>query len=392
MLTPLEAELRHVAIPFRSAFRHSLAERSVGAGVLLTLRDGEGRAGHGECAPREYVSGETPDSVLAVLERELPALLGRTWGSFEELGRELDRRADRMRRDEQAANCALELALLDLGGHVFGRAAGEILGPPRNQRVSYSGVLSAGSREEVVRTCREMRALGVTRAKVKVGEELERDLELLAAARETLGEDAALRADANGAWDAGTALARVAAFGEFRLEGLEQPCAADDLAGLAWLTARSRVPVIVDESLVSLEDARRLAEARACHVFNVRISKCGGLVTAGRIRELGRAAGIEIMLGAHVGETAILAAAGRHFAVRTEGLRFAEGSYGRLLLEVDASDAMDLEPGGIGREPAGNGLGLEVELEALAPHVVAQRRLRARGRRAPSEERARGGA
>jgi muconate cycloisomerase len=83
------------------------------------------------------------------------------------------------------------------------------------------------------------------------------------------------------------------------------------------------------------------------------------------------------MLGAHVGETAILAAAGRHFATRTPELRFAEGSYGKLLLRADVSDAMDLGPGGWGPAITRDGLGLDVDLGAIAPYILSCSKLTA---------------
>ena len=375
MLTAATAELLRIAIPFRFAFRHALAERRTGDGLLLVLRDAEGRAGYGECAPREYVSGETAASALAALHRRVPPLLGRRFESFEAVCAELAGQGARLPRDEHAAFCALELALLDLAGAVFGRSAGEPLGPVALPRVPYSGVVSAGNADEAAAVCERMRALGVTRAKVKVGGTIEEDLAMLGAVRSSLGDEAELRADANGAWDARTALSRVHAFEPFALAGLEQPCAGGDLEGLAWLTERSATPVIADESLVSLADARSLAAMHACHIFNVRISKCGGLLLCGRIRELAREAGLEVMLGAHVGETAILAAAGRQFATRTPNLRFAEGSYGKLLLEADVSDALDLQKGGLGEALAGNGLGLQPDLERIAQFVVSRETL-----------------
>lgn len=375
MLTVAQAELERIEIPFRFAFRHALAERQTGDGLLLVLRDAEGRTGVGECAPREYVSGETADTALAALRRRVPPLLGRRFESFEQVCEELAGQGAGLPRAEHAAFCALELALLDLAGQTFGRSAGEPLGPVAIPRVPYSGVVSAGGAEEAAAVCERMKALGVTRAKVKVGETIEEDLAVLTAVRQALGDDAELRADANGAWDARTALARVHAFEPFALAGLEQPCAGGDLEGMAWLTERSAIPVIADESLVSLTDARRLAAMHACHVFNVRISKCGGLLLCGRIRELAREAGLELMLGAHVGETAILAAAGRQFATRTPNLRFAEGSYGKLLLEADVSDALDLQPGGIGEALPGNGLGVEPDLERIAKFVVSREEL-----------------
>ena len=372
MLIPVSAEILSIEIPFRFEFSHALAQRAVGEGVLLVVRDGQGRCGHGECTPRSYVTGETAATVLADLAQRVPALLGRRWTSFAELVAELASQSAALPRAAQAAFCALELALLDLGGQVFGHSAGVPLGAVCTPLVAYSGVVSAGGHAAAAAACARAQRLGVSRVKVKVGRTLAEDLETLATVRESLGPTARLRVDANGAWDAPTALERLTAFADFELEGLEQPCAADDLQGLAWLAARSPVPLIADESLVSLEDARRLAAAHACHVFNVRISKCGGLLASGRIRDIGRAAGIASMLGAHVGETAILAAAGRQFAARTPDLRFAEGSYGRLLLEADVSDALDLQPGGLGALPSGNGLGLQPELARIAPFIVAR--------------------
>jgi muconate cycloisomerase len=372
MLIAARAELATVAIPFRFAFRHALAERRTSDGLLLTLRDAQGRTGVGECTPREYVSGETTASAVAALQRRVPALLGRRFESFEDVCEELAGQGAALPRDEQAAFCALELALLDLAGQVYGRSAGEPLGPVSVPRTAYSGVVSAGGAEEAARACEQMKALGVTRAKVKVGGTIDDDLAVLTAVRQALGEQAELRADANGAWDARTALDRCKAFEPFALAGLEQPCAGDDLEGMTWLTERSAVPIIADESLVSLADARRLAAMRACHVFNIRISKCGGLLLSGRIRELAREAGLQVMLGAHVGETAILAAAGRQFASRTPNLRFAEGSYGRLLLEEDVSDALDLEAGGIGEALPGDGLGLQPDLDRIAAFIVSR--------------------
>jgi L-Ala-D/L-Glu epimerase / N-acetyl-D-glutamate racemase len=375
MLNVIDAEIALIAIPFRFGFRHALAERDVGDGVLVTIRDEAGRAGHGECTPREYVSGETSRTAFESLSRRVSRWMSRSFESFEELTEALEHSAEGLPRAEHAALCALELAWLDLGGQVFGHSAGEPLGPVQSERVAYSGVVSASGKADAAKKCAVMRELGVTCIKVKVGTDGKADREVIATVREVLGDSASLRVDANGAWDAETALARLRELEPFRLQGCEQPCAGDDLDGMAWLTARSPVPVIADESLVSLEDAQQLIDRRGCHVFNVRISKCGGLLGAGRVRDLGREAGIDTMLGAHVGETAILAAAGRQFAARTPGLRFAEGSYGKLLLEADVSDEMDLEPGGMGKVLGGNGLGLGVDLERIAPYVVSRMKL-----------------
>jgi L-alanine-DL-glutamate epimerase-like enolase superfamily enzyme len=132
------------------------------------------------------------------------------------------------------------------------------------------------------------------------------------------------------------------------------------------VTAAGLVPVVADESLCSLEDARTLIRERACDVFNVRISKCGGLVNAGRIDRLAREAGLACQLGAQVGEAGILSAAGRHYATRSAGVRWCEGSYGKLLLEEDITDPdVTVGPGGMAPALEGVGIGVTPVAERL---------------------------
>jgi muconate cycloisomerase len=371
------AAILTISIPFRFVFEHAAAAREVSESVLVRLEDQEGRVGFGECAPREYVSGETPRSVRAALATHLlPAFCPRSFAAFAELVEALRSEHRALARSEHAAFCALELAFLDLAGKVFDCSAGEALGPIARPEVHYSGVVSAGSPAAAMKTCEAIRAHGFRSVKLKVGTDPQADREIVAGARDLLGPDCSLRVDANGAWKAEEALRRIEALVPYRLDGVEQPLAADDLPGLAWLAARSPVPVIVDESLVSIADARRLAEARACHLFNIRISKCGGLLNAARIRDLAAERGIGALLGAQVGETAILSAAGRQFATRVPDLLHHEGSYGTLLLEEDIGrEDLTLGPGGRAPALAGAGLGVEVDEARLAPHIAGRQEL-----------------
>jgi muconate cycloisomerase len=207
--------------------------------------------------------------------------------------------------------------------------------------------------------------------KIKVGLSEETDLQVLKGARSILGEACSLRIDANCAWRPEDALKRLEAYGPIRLDGVEQPVAHDNIEGLAWLTARSSVPVIVDESLVSFGDAENLAVRKACHIFNIRISKCGGLLGAFRIRDLARQAGIGCLLGAQVGETAILSAAGRQFATRSGDLRFCEGSFGTFLLEQDIGlQDLTFGTGGLAVALDGAGLGVEIDQDRLVGLVT----------------------
>ena len=374
MLRIARLEVLDLEIPFRFTFRHSLSERSVGHSVLVRARDEDGCVGYGECVPRSYVTGETPESVRGDLSgRLMRPFEGASFGSFAELETGLREQLESLPRGSHAAFCALELALLDLGGKVFGESAGAVLGPIQCREVRYSGVVSADGLEGAARTLKALAAFGFSAIKIKVGDELDVDRQVLTVAREMLGESCSLRVDANCAWSAEQALSHLEALAEFRLEGVEQPLPKDDLDGLVWLTERSPVKVILDESLASLDDARRLADRKACHAFNIRISKCGGLINSARIRDLGVQAGIGCQLGAQVGEMALLSAAGRQFATRSENVLFLEGSYGNLLLEEDVGRTdITVGKGGVAPCLEAPGLGVEVDPERLERWILSR--------------------
>jgi len=360
-------------IPFRFTFRHALASRHEGHGVLVRVIDEDGNVGYGECVPRSYVTGETPESVIQTLREELaPPWIGTVVRSFDGLVGRLQDRLASLPRDQHAAHCALELALLDVGGRAFGCSAGSVLGPVRSPQLEYSGVVPADGMETSMRMLESIRAFGFRRVKIKVGADEADDDAVIRKARELLGDDCRIRIDANCAWDWETALRRLEHLEPFELESVEQPVPGDDIDGLARLTARSPIPVIVDESLASMDDARTLIEREACHHFNIRVSKCGGLINSGRIRDAAHEAGMRCQLGAQVGETVILSAAGNLFASRTEDLLFAEGSFGTILLSDDIGEQdLTLRPGARALALQRPGLGVEVDVDRLRPFVVS---------------------
>src|SRR5204863_4999264 len=113
------------------------------------------------------------------------------------------------------------------------------------------------------------------------------DLDRLAIIAAVLGPDLPLRLDANGAWPVDQAIARLKEMRDrFNIESVEQPIAAGtgdaegDLAGLRRVRAEAGVKVMVDESLCTLDDGRRIIDAGAADIFNIRIGKCGGLLGA----------------------------------------------------------------------------------------------------------------
>lgn len=360
-------------IPFHQSFRHALQERDESDAVIVKMQDGEGRTGYGESLPRPYVTGETTDSMIARICNLLAPRLfdanfdpeSDTFGYLDSVRNDWCRAAV----DEKpvvawnAAFCCVELALLDWELKRSYRPLSVYL-PPLRKEVIYSGVISADGPEEAAATAKRYRAFGLRQIKVKVG--TENDAARLAAVRAAAGPDVELRGDANGAWSAEEAVTQLSAFEPFGLKSIEQPVAAQDVDGLVAVRRKTSIPVMVDESLVTLDQAKTLVEAGACDLFNIRLSKCAGIGGALAMMRLALAHGIGIQVGAQVGETGILSAAGRALAAHVPELVAAEGSFGSLLLVEDITqEDVAFGQGGAAPVPTKIGLGVTVNEETL---------------------------
>jgi L-Ala-D/L-Glu epimerase len=371
-------------IPFQQAFSHALHSREESDAVIVKVTDTDGRSGFGESLPRSYVTGETAESMIARIREHLaPKIFSETfapgWEMFEYLQSVM---RDWSRSDDRntsivawnAAFCAVELALLDWSLRADASSLADFL-PPVRYEVVYSGVISADAPAHAAALAQRMARLGISQIKVKVG--TPDDLARLEAVRKAVGDKVELRADANGAWSAEDAVEQLRRLAPFNLQAIEQPVRADDLVGLKRVRDESGISVMADESLVTLEQARRLIELRACDLFNIRISKCGGISGSLAIAKLAEEAGIKIQVGAQVGETGILSAAGRSFAAHLPVLAFAEGSFGTWLLTEDVTFEI-VAFGYGGRAPLlrTRGLSVTVKEEALERFAVAKIDLR----------------
>lgn len=134
-----------------------------------------------------------------------------------------------------------------------------------------------------------------------------------------------------------------------------------EVEGLRDVRKELSTPIMLDESLCCIEDGLRAIQGKYCDLFNIRISKCGGLIRSLRLALLAHQHGLGYQLGCQVGETGILSAAGRHFACNVANIRYLEGSFDRFLVR-DALTQEDLtfRYGGRGVRLTGDGLGVHV--------------------------------
>jgi muconate cycloisomerase len=371
-------------IPFHQAFRHALQSREESDAVVVKITGGDGRTGYGESLPRSYVTGETTESMIDRIRDYLaPNIFKESfapgWETLEYLQAV---HADWTRNDDRsvpvvawnAAFCAVELALLDWSLRADGCALADLLAPARYE-VVYSGVISADAPADAAKLASRMARLGLHQIKVKVG--TSDDAARLEAVRQAVGNQVELRADANGAWSADEAIEQLGRLARFKLQAIEQPVRADDLAGMKRVRNQAGIAVMADESLVTGEQAQRLVELGACDFFNIRISKCGGITGSLALAKVAQEAGVKLQVGAQVGETGILSAAGRTFAAHVPDLVYTEGSFGTWLLTEDVTfENVAFGLGGHAPLLKTRGLSVTVKEEALERLAIAKYKVR----------------
>ena len=367
-----------VRIPLRKPIRHASHTRSASDNVVVRCVLEDGTGGFGEGVPRDYVTGETVASALALLkETDLRPQLA-PCGEFAQAVAMVERcRLNPVPGDDRgcqgnAARCALELALLDAYGRHFGEplaavtclVAPELYAP--RPRVRYSGAIMGASGFKLRLAAWMMRLYGFDQLKVKVGIPGQNDSRRLEVVRKRLGDQRDLRVDANEAWAPDEVERRIGELERFQISAVEQPVAHEHVEALAEVRGRVSVPIMLDESLCSYADAERAVARGTCDLFNIRLSKCGGFIPSLRLAQLARRHGLGYQLGCQVGETALLSAAGRHFAATVAGLRYVEGSYDRhLVREALGTQDLTFGRGGWADALAGPGLGIRVDPVAL---------------------------
>jgi len=321
--------------------------------VVAELRDEadgpDGLVGMGEGYPDAYY-GDTPETMRAIAPRLLAALepvATGLHGSLDETRLALETAEVLMAESiahHGAIKCAIDIALHDL--------AGKRLGLPLQALLDVDGeppptdfTLGIDTPEVVAERAR--RAADFPALKIKVGGPA--DLETLAAVRTVYGGP--IRVDANTGWTPEGAVALLPELVRLGVELIEQPFPARRLDQLRWLQERSPLPIVADESAVTIEDLDALAGVTAG--VNVKLAKCGGVGPAKRMLLRARALGFRTFLGC-MEETSIGIAASAAVAPLAEWVDLD----GCLLLGEDPVSGLEIDQDKRWRLPDAPGLGL----------------------------------
>jgi L-alanine-DL-glutamate epimerase-like enolase superfamily enzyme len=310
----------------------ALGTTPYGDGALVLLRADNGEAGIGEVSS---IWDSCADGLIAGVGQKIrEAVVGVGVFSITEA---LDR-MDRAVRWNKNANClkaGVEMAMYDLMGRSTNLPVYALLGGKRRDRVALSRSIAMGTTAERLTQVAEQVAAGFRTVKVKVGAEYASDLAAVRAIRERFGPELGIRVDANMGWRDEKALLRLAdALCALDVLSIEQPFGPRDLQQLAFVRARSPIPIMLDESVWDLSDAVLALKADAGDIYNIYVSEAGGLSRAMQIAHLCDAAGVGFCIGS-MPEFGVGTAAALHLAMAAPRIDHPSDVIGNLYFEDD---------------------------------------------------------
>jgi len=201
------------------------------------------------------------------------------------------------------ALCGIDTALWDLLGQVTGRPVYKLLGGAVRETVPvYASSMSRATspEEEADRLLALVEEFGFRCVKIRVGEVMGRDADaapgrtdaLIARARQVLGPDVVIHADANGAYSVAQAIRVGRRLEEYGYGHFEEPCPFPQLENTAAVARALDIAVAGGEQDNSLEHFHRMIESGAVDIVQPDIGYLGGLSRARRVALMAEAAGI----------------------------------------------------------------------------------------------------
>ncbi|GAC1455685.1 MAG: dipeptide epimerase [Ktedonobacteraceae bacterium] len=312
-----------IDLKLTTPFRISRGVQETSPNIIVEIGHQEYK-GYGEASPTEYY-GETPASVLACI-----ALFKNDLGDDPFALEDILQRLDSTIGLNPAAKAAIDMALYDLIGKMLGVPLYKLLGLNSTKTPLTSFTIGIDSPAQMAKKAALAKEYPIL--KVKLG--TKHDIEIIKAIREV--SNATIRVDANSAWTPKEAIKTINALAPYTIEFIEQPVPSHNLEGLKLIHNNVPVPILADESSVTVEDIPQLVGC--VDGINIKLMKCGGIRHALKMIHVARAHHLSIMLGCMI-ESSLAITAAAHL---TPLVDYADLD-GNLLIENDPYEGVKVE-------------------------------------------------
>ncbi|MEW9676314.1 dipeptide epimerase [Lentibacillus sp. L22] len=301
--------------------------------ILVRMETEDGYFGWGESVPDPYVTGETWESTLEIINHELaPLVIDDSPFNLNLIHQKMNERIFHV----PAAKAAIDLALYDLVGNILSQPVYRLIGGKTHSHLDIPNVISILPPKKMAKEAAELLKKGIRHVKIKVGTDVETDIERIRQVSQVLPKKVKLRVDANQGWTVTEAVYVIEQTRDCRVEWYEQPTKAGDHKAMAEVRNATHVQIMADESIHDISDLIELNKYRGADFINIKLMKTGGIYPALKLASLAESLGLFCQVGSMV-ETAVGTMAGAHLSLSQYIIRSNE-MVGPLMFKDDVGE------------------------------------------------------
>ncbi len=351
-------------IPYKKPLRFGAAGYDDAAEhVLIELITDEGIKGIAEAIPRETIYGESQASIVYAIKNWFkPILIGEEPYNINKLSGKINNIVG-----NTTVKGAIDVALYDIIAKKADLPLCKLIGGYK-EKIQVGWMIGLDSIDNMLQEAREISARGISSFKIKVGKEVDKDIELIRLLRQELGEEASIYVDANQAYTVKEAITAVNRINKYNIKLLEEPTNNWDMKGKKQIIQNSEVTIMADESAITPQAVLNEIENGTAGVFSVKIPRTG-ISGSKFIIQLAEKCGKPCLIGTQ-SETSIGARAAIHMAAAFANVSYpCEISFFINLEDEVIKNPLKLENGYV-KVPEEAGIGAEVDYDKLEEYKV----------------------
>ena len=318
------------SLKFKKPFETSKARITERKGFVISIKDSEKFKGIGDAAPLPEFGSESFDEAKEFfknLKINLKIDLGNFLDSLEENLSPLDKLP--------ALRHGFEQAFLNYVCSKTSVSLNELLNRESSRIVNVNGVIGFSPLNEIGTVTKELIGKGYKTLKIKVGrEKFDDDLKAIEEVRNIAGNETKIRIDANGKWNFDTARNNLKKLEKFNIEYCEQP--VNKSINFIRLKANTSIPLAVDESIRSVQDAEDFITKKAAWVLILKPMMLGGIINTMKIVDLAKKSKIQTVI-----TSSFESAVGRSFAILAASFLKDETAHGLGTAEYFEKDIVE---------------------------------------------------
>jgi L-alanine-DL-glutamate epimerase-like enolase superfamily enzyme len=362
-----QIEVFNIGMPLVGTFTSGGMSKTMSKCVVVRITTNDGAIGISSIDPasRAVSPNTAPDLALAIQKVVAPALIGEDPVNVNRIV-EI---ASKLTPEQPGVSAGIELACIELVSRRTGTALYDYIGGAVHDQVLFNGWVGQLPAEEAAAEAKRWTDAGFMSLKIKVGNEVAKDSERVAAVRAAVGTNVKLRMDANMQCSVEQALELCHAVKSYDMQLFEQPTPKEDLEGLARVRREGGIAIMADEAISDHASLIRVIKADCADYVKFGIKQAGGMLPAARMLATAEAAGLPVVLGHGFGlDLSTLAEI--MLSVTSHNVLPGLECVGPLkVVDTVASTRLDISSGNIPL-PSGPGLGIDLDDEKIAKFTV----------------------